>query len=130
ARLRRGYPLAVAFAAAAAFLLLLFRPHAEETTHIKGETKVWLNRVGDQVNAEVTSDRSAVAFLAVYDNHGRMLSDPRMMLGNRLALAPGERAAFRQGFALTGPSEGEVLVVYVCELPKSGDCRQESFQLR
>lgn len=112
--------------------------HTDDGLRTKGEHQVWvyweragdvktyedgmLLETGDRVRAEVLAAESVVAYWGVTDASGRLLSDPADVWGSALKLEPGERDAFSGSFKLVGPSEGETLVVILCQgedLPKA-----------
>jgi hypothetical protein len=110
----------------------------DDGLRIKGEHQVWVYwerageakayesgtilESGDRIRAEVLAAEGSVAYWGVTDGSGRLLSDPADVWGSVLRLGPGERDAFSGSFKLVGPSEGETLVVIVCQgqdLPRS-----------
>ncbi len=83
-----------------------------------GQVKSWTTGTvlaeGTKVRAEVLAVKPTVAFWGVTAKGGRLLSDSRWILDNRLPLAAGEKKFFPGSLELSGPSEGETLVVAIC----------------
>lgn len=69
---------------------------------------------GAKIRAEVVAGKPTLAFWGVTAKGGRLLSEPHWILENRLLLAAGEKKFFPGSLELSGPSEGETLVVSIC----------------
>lgn len=95
---------------AGASVAVYYEQGGELTTWKPGTT---LNE-GTKIHAEVLAVKPAVAFWGITANGGRLLSDPQQVLANRLQLAAGEKKLFSNNFELSGPGEGETLVIAIC----------------
>lgn len=122
-----------------------------------GQVRPWTTGTkleeGAKVRAEVLAVKPSVAFWGVTAKGGRLLSEPDWIVANRIGLAAGEKKFFPGSLELSGPSEGETLVVSVCpegyvkldapETPELlskmllyystdtlSDCKTQRFQLR
>ncbi len=122
-----------------------------------GQVKAWTTGTvlaeGAKVRAEVLAVKPTMAFWGVTAKGGRLLSESHWILENRLPLAAGEKKFFPGSLELSGPSEGEVLVVAICpegyvklEAPETpellskmllyystdtlAECKTQRFQLR
>lgn len=71
---------------------------------------------GARIRAEVAvpGDAPATAFWGVVSGDGHLLSDAGWIWQNRLPVAARSRAAFTGALELTGPNEGETLIIAVC----------------
>lgn len=70
---------------------------------------------GSKVGVEIKAAEPTIAFLAVFNRQGVGLLQPDLMLQNRLELKAGAREYFSTAIELVEPSEGEQLVVIVCQ---------------
>lgn len=120
------------FAAMAALMLVaILWPKADESLRIKGTHHIsifwereghvepWTGgtflQAGDRVRAEVLASDNIIAYAGIADHEGKLLLPPEQFHATAQTLAPGERKAFPGSFKLVGPSEGETLVVLICE---------------
>lgn len=125
--------LSVAFAALVAFIFVGPEQGGDDTLRFKGESKVWMyfersgvaGRVtpdtvlqnGDRVRAEILAADDGVAYLAIMNQAGELLSPPDLVLGRALVLEAGRTKAFEGSIELVGANEGETVVVMICREP-------------
>jgi len=73
---------------------------------------------GDRIRVEVLTSTEKTAYYFISSGlHGRVLTGVDEMLGERMAMAPGERAIFPGSIELIGENEGETLNVVLCSAP-------------
>jgi hypothetical protein len=131
-RKKRWPPVAALGVLLAACLALWVWPKAEEPDLLaKGSAKVFVvvstqndRRVlsnaedlpaGSKVGAEIKATEPTTAFLAVFNREGVGLLSSDLIVQNGLELKAGAREYFSTALELVGPSEGERLVVVVCQ---------------
>jgi hypothetical protein len=119
----------LATAAAVALVVSRVRP-VDVGIRVKGQQQIWIYwerggdvkplepgtalASGDRVRAEVLAPEAVVAYWAVTNAAGRLLSPAADVWASALRLGPGERGAFAGSLKLVGASEGETLVVITC----------------
>lgn len=70
---------------------------------------------GTKINAEILTAQDAVAFAAVYDRSGRLLTSENSIANSKIQLNAGIRGHFNNAFELTTENDGEQFITVVCD---------------